>query len=146
MKIQFNKLPKSAKKSLIQYFVIDGCDERFQSLLINIEGQVKEHEWIDLITLAEHYWTDHLYELITLNINDAIKMVWDNSSELQEDYSNFNEYHQDYINGGDIPNHTNNDWPILFSPDGFEAILDGWHRFHSYIKNQHNKIHFIILS
>lgn len=46
-------------------------------------------------------------------------------------YANFDEYHKWYIEGGDIPQHESL-WPIILSGDA-EIILDGWHRFHSYV-------------
>lgn len=47
-------------------------------------------------------------------------------------YKTFEEYHKWYMDGGDIPSHKDV-WAVILSSDD-EIILDGWHRFHSYVE------------
>lgn len=121
--LSFNELPSACKKALIQYFAIDGYHK-------DITGD----GWDKLISQANIAWKDRVYHLENATTEDAIRHVWDNSPELKHDYESFDKYHQAYLSGGGIPAHPNSDWPILSSPDGFEALIDGWHRFHAYIE------------
>jgi hypothetical protein len=59
---------------------------------------------------------------------------------LQRDdapFKNFDEYHQWYTSHGDTPSHTEL-WPIELDShmtDFDDLILDGSHRFHSYVRS-----------
>ncbi|MES5838038.1 hypothetical protein [Bacillus cereus group sp. MG11] len=48
------------------------------------------------------------------------------------DFLTFEEYHEWYIKGGDIPYYGESMYPVIQGGDG-EWLDDGWHRFHSYI-------------
>lgn len=139
----FIDLPVPAKKALIHYYVIDGCSPEFDSLVDSLEMPIPDAGWKSLIALADQVWADRLYKISTLSLEAAIHHVWDNSPSLQEEYASFEEYHKWYVDGGDIPDHTSSDWPVLSSPDGSEALLDGWHRFHSYVKQGFSNVHIL---
>lgn len=52
-----------------------------------------------------------------------------------EDHPDFESYHQWYTTGGDIPDYSNADYAVIL--DNIyeeEVILDGWHRFHDYVR------------
>lgn len=56
------------------------------------------------------------------------------SGEFDE-YASFEDYHSAYLAGGDIPDHQDASYAVILDsdPDG-EVILDGWHRFHDYVR------------
>ena len=58
------------------------------------------------------------------------------------DFDDFEEYHNWYVEVGDIPDYKDSVFPVVLSDCG-ECIEDGWHRFHSYIRNKLTKIPFV---
>ncbi|WP_145950116.1 hypothetical protein [Paenibacillus sp. Y412MC10] len=46
--------------------------------------------------------------------------------------NHFDDYHQLYVAGGDIPDHRKSRWPCI-APGIDEWLEDGWHRFHAYV-------------
>lgn len=59
------------------------------------------------------------------------------------EFTTFDEYHNWYVRGGDIPNYKNSMYPVIQGGCG-EWLDDGWHRFHSYIV--HKKEYIPVLS
>lgn len=49
------------------------------------------------------------------------------------EFSNFEEYHQWYVQA-DMPNHAKADYAVILDHDPDEVIYDGWHRFHDYVR------------
>jgi hypothetical protein len=54
------------------------------------------------------------------------------------DFNTFDEYHKWY--GDEQTNHGDSVLPIIIDYDDEELIIDGWHRFHSYVRKGLNKI------
>jgi len=53
------------------------------------------------------------------------------SSEEYQHFGNFENYHRDYMLGGDVVKHRRI-WPIIIDNCCEDLIFDGWHRFHWY--------------
>lgn len=145
MTCSFIDLPKNAKKAIIQYFALDSFNEDFNDILSEVKSDnISEDLWNLLIKKADSLWSKDKYSLKALSVDDAKKFIMENSPDISEEYSDFNEYHESYCEGF-IPDHATNSWPVLAMPSCGEALLDGWHRFHSYIKNKHSHIYFLNL-
>jgi len=54
------------------------------------------------------------------------------------DFNTFDEYHKWY--GDEQTDHGDSVLPIIIDYDDEELIIDGWHRFHSYVRKGLNKI------
>jgi hypothetical protein len=54
------------------------------------------------------------------------------------DFNTFDEYHKWY--GDEQTNHGDSVLPIIIDYDDEELIIDGWHRFHSYVRKGLNEI------
>ena len=74
-----------------------------------------------------------------------IELIWNFHPEIKEEYDSFSEYHEWYMNHGDTPDHTSQ-WAVVIGTGVVqeEIIEDGWHRFHSYIKNGFPSIPFVV--
>lgn len=104
-KMKFMDLPEYAKKAVEVYFI-----EEFE---MDIYGNtVFGYVEIPRIELEKHI---------------------ENGVDFR--YNNFEEYHQWYMGGGDIPEHTEV-WAVILDSDirTDEVLLDGWHRFHCYVE------------
>lgn len=141
--MNFRLLPIDAKKALIQYFVLEGDADGFSD--VDRDGTPTSQQWSQLIARADDVWSNENYELNTLSLADAKAFVWEHSPDIQDEHDSFDEYHACYISGGDIPEHADSSWPVLAMPSCEEALLDGWHRFHSYVIASVNEIDFINL-
>ena len=139
----FTLLPLPAKNALIQYYVIEGDALAFED--IQRDDPPTQKQWSKLLNRAHELWCHDNYELQTLNAEDAKAFVWENTPDLHDEYDSFEEYHSSYVAGGDIPEHPDSSWPVLAMPSCEEALVDGWHRFHSYVLAGVSSFHFINL-
>lgn len=139
----FFKHSKPTQKAIIQWMAIEGG------------------AWFDLIPedlhkLYDEGWSDEAWNLVIAEINKTkglieytyieipTKILTDyianEHEEISEEYDSWKDYHEWYLNGGDIPNHSVKDrWACILSGDE-ELISDGWHRLHCYIKNNNKTI------
>ena len=58
----------------------------------------------------------------------------------EQGFDSFQEYHEWY---GDNTDHGDSIFPIIIEPDCGEYIVDGWHRFHSYVRKGIDKIPYV---
>ena len=140
--MRFLDLPTGAKKALVQYFGVEsGCESfrEFDDLIKLSDSEVRK-----AISLADSLWGDQNFSLKTLTTEDAKLYIVSNSPDLRDDFSSFDDHHSHYL-CEDNPNHKMNDWPVLAQPSVGEALLDGWHRFHSYVNSGFKEIHFVML-
>lgn len=95
--------------------------------------------------LSEDEVNKYRFKYGKIPTQEIIKLIWKNHPEIQYEHKSFEEYHSWYINHGDTPNHSEQ-WAVIIGRGCIsdEIIEDGWHRFHSYIKNNYNSIPFII--
>lgn len=140
--MRFIDLPDGSKKALVHYFGFECCDENF-SQFFNVDS-LSDQDWSNVLNVADSVWGNCTYTLATLSLDQAIRFVMHNSPDLATEFSSFEEYHEDYIKS-DTPAHADNSWPVLALPSCGEALLDGWHRLHSYVRSGFSEIHFIML-
>lgn len=64
-----------------------------------------------------------------------------------DEFASFDEYHKWYVEH-DMPNHgSENRWPCIAANSGYEEpLLDGWHRFHSYVAQGATTIPMMVIS
>lgn len=74
-----------------------------------------------------------------------IELIQKNHPEIPDDFNSFEEYHAWYISQGDTPNH-NTAWAVIIANgiNDSEILEDGWHRLHSYIRDNLEYIPFVI--
>lgn len=74
-------------------------------------------------------------------------------SDTEKEYKDFDAYHKDYISHVIVPEHPpGNRWPSIIGCSGppitgsawEEFIEDGWHRFHSYVRDGAKKVPVIL--
>lgn len=54
--------------------------------------------------------------------------------DLVADHGTFEAYHAWYVSRGEVPDHGDSYWPSIEAQSGTgEYLVDGWHRFHSYV-------------
>jgi hypothetical protein len=54
--------------------------------------------------------------------------------EELDDWPSWREYHAWYLSLGHVPFHQQR-WAVILSKDNYETLEDGWHRFHSYVRD-----------
>lgn len=87
---------------------------------------------------VEAFYKDELFTFEMIDIEEAKRRCMQFPFDAGDFYS-FEEYHQWYIEGGDIPDHGDSIYPVIEGGHN-EWLDDGWHRFHSYVKKGFQKI------
>lgn len=141
----FPELPVGAKKALIYYHSMDCSDPDFYDLTSTLTSPCpNDMDWESLISHADQIWAQHSYPLKYLSLNEAKDYVMQHSPDLVDSYEDFDSYHACYVDD-DLPEHPEPNWPVLAMPSVGEALLDGWHRLHSYVRAKHERIPFLFL-
>lgn len=81
------------------------------------------------------YESNDIFGYVVVPLNELIIAV----QNSDEDYVDFEKYHQDYMSRGDVSSHETV-WALILDLYSNDIILDGWHRFHSYIEKGINLI------
>lgn len=144
----FPELPDSAKKALVFYFALEGDASGFEHLVcadcLVEESSPENIDWEVFISHADQVWAQRRYTLRYLSASEAKDFVMLHSPDLAGSFASFDSYHADYVTGY-VPNHPDASWPVLAAPSVGEALLDGWHRLHGYIRDKHEIIPFLML-
>ena len=110
-------------------------------------------EWVSFEELADEgrnglksYWLSFLEEsefmekanlcqfrLEWVPMEEAKRKCMEETPDLQDSYPSFESYHQQYLKGEEPVDHGDSVWACLYDGDD-EWLLDGWHRFHSYVR------------
>jgi hypothetical protein len=114
----FNKLPYDYKKSLMiaKNEGVGNDDEIINVLLDELTSKEKRKVF---------YYGEVPIDLIKDEVKDRLG------------YKTFDEYHKWY---GDDTDHGDSVIPIIIDFDDEELIIDGWHRFHSYVRKGLDKV------
>ena len=116
----FDELPVSAQSAIRHYMTVDGDN---------------------------HEYDKSNYGFVMIPAKALIRVCWNaTDNNMQNEYENWDEYHGSYWDGEsdtDYADHLQQMWPVILY-DG-EGILDGWHRFHWYLRNDVKKIPAILL-
>lgn len=141
---KFENLSIPCQSAIIWYMAIDGCawDKVDLSSFTNDED-IKKSLTSLIPQYIKHYGKIEFYFGI-IDVEVVKKSVM-NDEDISSEFSSWHEYHNWYLSLGDMPNHPKKDkWPIILSSDDHETIHDGWHRFHSYAKNNEKHIPVIL--
>lgn len=149
--VPFSVLPRPAQKALIQYgaleascYYSDVLLDFLSRTLTGPEHILTEQEWDTAISLVSAKRLEdgeeemfYFAELDTASVCDAITSM---KPDFLQEYDSFEAYHQWYISNGGAPDYPETDrYPVLAWCDE-EGIMDGWHRFHSYLRSKHKTI------
>lgn len=137
----YNALPLEAKKALIQFYALD-VDHGDFTVPQTLTSPPTEQEWIQLLEEGERVWGNDPCVYFTLSFEEAKTFVWDNTPDLHTEHADFDTYHAWYCQFK-IPNYTESRWPCISYPQGDEALLDGWHRFHRYVQLKAEQFAFV---
>ena len=77
-----------------------------------------------------YFDNDQVFGYALIPIEDLIQAI----GSADSNFSNFTEYHDWYILGGDTLSYTEV-WPLILDADTDDVIWDGWHRFHTYVES-----------
>lgn len=83
----------------------------------------------DEFEIPEKELDNRLYGCLSVPISIITDIIM-SIDEYKDTYKTFEEYHQGYMLGGDVPKYSERLACILYEDEDF--ILDGWHRLHSY--------------
>lgn len=108
--ITYFQLSNECKKALLEY-----CYMSFETL-----------------EEVEEFYKNRLFDFEMLTLEEAKRRCMQFPFDAG-DFPTFEEYHQWYIDGGDIPDHGDSVYPSIEGGHN-EWLDDGWHRFHSYVK------------
>lgn len=113
----------------------------FTELPIECKYALLEYTYMMFETLeeVEEYYKEFTFNLEFIDIEKAKVRCMDKSEDLWG-CKTFEEYHQMYVEGADIPNHGKSIYPVIESNDSDDWLLDGWHRFHSYVMYGHKTV------
>jgi hypothetical protein len=139
----FKNLPIEAKKSLIQWMAIEGSAWSDEISINKITSEpISELLWNLFIEQIEtsRGWEEFFYvELPTSFVTNHIMKYHD---EISEDHKSWEEYHAWYVDSTLETHSKTNRWHCIPYSDE-ECIIDGWHRLHSYIRNNDKTIPFV---
>lgn len=109
-------LPASARSAVDQYLSTD-C-ETPEDILAAVEGVS--------------------FTLGLISAQDLVEMCWQaRDNTMRADFPNWSMYHEWYWkteNDADYRDHITQMWPVILCEN--EGILDGWHRFHWYLRQK----------
>lgn len=141
--LKFSQLPIEAKKSIIQYMCVEGDNDDWSPLIGDdiLEDDIDWERAISAVT-AKH--GDREYTYYEMPRETFAELIMQMPSDFAGWYDTFEEYHQWYAGGGDMPEHgSEKRWPALAWDDD-EGLVDGWHRTHAYYKAGHKTLPFIL--
>lgn len=152
---KFLDLPRPAQKALIQYYGLESSDryaetlEHSQLMRIvscqedgqDVDANTLEAAWDDAIALVAEV-DDGRYGCAEIATNTFCSALFAMNEEIQEDHPTFTDYHRWYTSK-ETPSYSEiNRYPVVLGCP-VEGIVDGWHRFHSYVKCNHKSIPFL---
>lgn len=122
--LAFRELPVAHQLAIAHYLAND-CD----SWELFYDGDhVLLHEYV-------REYGEMLFGVIDLPAQRLKQAVMANP-EIAAEHTSWEEYSAWYCGVGDVPEHGHeNRWPVILSQDNCETLLDGWHRFHSYMRS-----------
>jgi hypothetical protein len=119
--LSYKNLPLEAQLAIYQYMAVEGS-------AWNYFGNPSKES----ISQAVAEYGDIKFGYKIVPMKDLINEIMTRKeSDIYEDFSTFDEYHQWYT-GGVTPPKESTIWPVILSSNIFEVLEDGWHRFHSY--------------
>lgn len=141
-KKSFSELSTQYQFAIIWWMAVDGeaWDIVDLSIFSNIDA-IKSN-LINLLPEYIKYYGNVEFSVGEVRTEDIINSVMQDE-DIASSFNSWSDYHEWYLSG-EMPEHSKEKrWPIFLSSDDYETILDGWHRFHSYVKNKDESIPII---
>jgi len=145
--LPFKELPNEACYAIIHYMAVDGeawevSDElakSFEQGWNKLDYRKVQNSHKKAIAKSLKFYTTKYGNLkfgyVNLPTSIAKQECLKRMKETEEEINDFGYYHNWYIQGGEMPKHTNvKKWPCILSSFDDELFQDGWHRFHRYIQ------------
>lgn len=130
---QFKDLPISHQKAIVWFMAVDGDAWDGVDISFLSENELK-HELINLMPKYIKVYGEKLFGSISLDV-DSLKKSIMNDIDISDSFKSWEEYHSSYI-AFDVPKYSHKErWPVILSDDDSETLHDGWHRFHSYVRD-----------
>lgn len=130
----FSELPTSHQLAIIWWMAVDGDSWNSVNLSSFLTTDDIKSNLVILLPEYIKNYGDVEFSIGLLKTEDIINSVMQDE-DIADSFSSWNEYHEWY-SSGEMPKHPKEDrWPIFLSSDDYETIMDGWHRFHSYVKD-----------
>lgn len=137
--VPFSQLPEPYQMAILWRNVIDcGGWEAVELPDWGTEEEIKP-ALAELLPRFMGPYGDELYGVAMLEVQ-ALTMAVMEDEDIAGSYGSWAQYHGAYI-AFDTPEYPATDrWPVILSSDDYETILDGWHRFHSYVRDGADEI------
>lgn len=129
--MRFIDLPVGAKKALVHYSILEAGNDALGDDVLEVEN-LDDDAWNAILARADKVWRKKHFSLSLLTSEQAAYFVERFSPEVMDEHGGFEKF-REANKDFDIPVHQDNSWPVLAMPSCGEALLDGWHRFHSYM-------------
>lgn len=130
----FSQMSTPYQLAIIWWMAVDGEAWDLVDLSIFTSVDDVKSNLVNLLPEYIKHYGHTKFSVGALNTKDIINSVMQDE-DIADSFSCWNDYHKWY-SSGEMPEHSKEDrWPVLLSSDDYETILDGWHRFHCYVKN-----------
>lgn len=130
--MRYPDLPIGAKKAIIHYSILESGNDDLGDFVFQFD-ELNDDAWCAILAHSDNIWQDRTYSLSLLTPEQAGAFVERFSPDVMDDWGGYENFRKESGQCSDIPEHSTNDWPVLAMPSCGEALLDGWHRFHSYL-------------
>lgn len=142
-KCLFPSLPIEAKKSIIQFYFIE-CESMFaieEHPLFNLKPHNEDGsiDWDNLIPAFDSYYSNDSYSFYNMPTNVLKAFLMSDACEFKDEFDSFQDYHNAYCEQNEADHSHLNRWPSIAECEE-EGIIDGWHRFHDYVRKGHDTI------
>lgn len=133
--MRFDELPKPAQLAIAHYMAIDGeaweLPERYRPFGVSVKHLKKSLP--DMLPHFRDLYGHKKFGYVKIPMSELAASIMQDE-DIRNEYDTFDEYHDWFISGGDIPKHTTKDPRpvILDTVNDFETLEDGWHRLHRY--------------
>lgn len=139
----FANLPMHCQLALVWFMAVDGCAWGGVDLSSVPDDADLKSTLIELLPQYVELYGDDLFGSACLSAT-ALQEAVMRDPEISDEFSSWEEYHSWYVQEGGAPRYpSNNRWPVILSGDDFETLRDGWHRFHSYMRDGAEEVHAV---
>lgn len=130
---RFADLPTHYQLAIVWFMAVDG--EAWDAVdLSTIECDDLKPALTKLLPKYVELYGETLFGSIALDAT-AVQSAVMCDEDISDLYSTWDEYHSKYVSI-DTPEHPEEcRWPVILSADDYETLRDGWHRFHSYVRD-----------
>lgn len=132
---RFSDLALPFQKAIVWFMAVDGdAWDRVELPSTGDAEAFKSALWELLPQFVEHYGGIQFGKACLAKAALVESVMSD--EEIAHFHACWDDYHSWYIRRCEIPNHPEaGRWPVILSSDPSETIRDGWHRFHSYMRD-----------